>query len=421
VTAPAAPPAAWCLTAPAARGLAPPPPPRRPRPHPSLQGDLSKGGKLHHTSKLEARPDISIKTDFFQITALAFAPLPAAAAAAAAAPPPAPHARQKDRDALWLFAATEAQTLAFNVADGSKNILDQAGLHAGRCAALKGQVLVVARDDALYDYTVETRAGCTVFDGALVGLGARGLEWRVGGGHRGHPIRAGGVGCRGRREQAVTAAQPGAVRPSWVRTPLGADPTTHPNAGTQRTPPAPASPVASPGRKLWLSAFQRYLILVISDAAGAGAPPAPPPGADAPSVAASGPATLHVLDVKNKLVAGSFPLPGGVAHVVPLAGEVAVALRDGRLLSFREVELGAQVQAGPGRPGGARECLSPRGALVGAGQWTSRRALRRPPSLPQLLSCSPGLLIRSAWPPPFARLPRPARRPVQAQPLQAGA
>jgi hypothetical protein len=78
----------------------------------------------------------------------------AAAAAAAAA-----------QESQWLFAATESQTIAFNVTDGSKNILDQAGVPSGACAAVRGPLLVVARDDALYDYTADTRAGCTVFDG----------------------------------------------------------------------------------------------------------------------------------------------------------------------------------------------------------------------------------------------------------------
>lgn len=100
--------------------------------------------KLQHTSKLVAQPETG---DLWAITWLSFAPV------------------QPDADSLWLYVVTESQTLAFNVTDGSKNILDQQGLHTSNCAAGKDGMLVVARDDALYNYTLDTRAGCTVFDG----------------------------------------------------------------------------------------------------------------------------------------------------------------------------------------------------------------------------------------------------------------
>ncbi|KAI8469810.1 MAG: hypothetical protein J3K34DRAFT_511770 [Monoraphidium minutum] len=263
-----------------------------------FQGDLSKGAKLHHTSKLSARPE---RGDLWAVTALFFPPPPGAppppppppapargAGGAAAAPgagspapaPPPPPGDGRGKDSLWLFAATESQTLAFDASDGSKNILDQAGVPAGACAALRGPLLLVAREDALYDYTIDTRAGCTVFDGS----------------------------------------------------------------------------------KQWLSIFQRYVILVTSEGGstaggappGAAAPPAAPRPPSPPDAldggdgagggGGGGGSTLHILDVKNKLVAGSFPLgPGGAAHVLCAGGQVAVVTRGGRMVSFREVELGTQL------------------------------------------------------------------------------
>ncbi|KIZ03467.1 subunit of VPS-C complex [Monoraphidium neglectum] len=274
-----------------------------------FQGDLSKGAKLHHTAKLSARPE---RGDLWAVTALFFPPPSGAAAAAAATPaggPTAPNnslfhraasphedpsaaaaavqskalaaaaaaaAAERERESLWLFAATESQTLAFNVADGSKNILDQAGVANGACAVARGPLLVVAREDALYDYTADTRAGCTVFDGP----------------------------------------------------------------------------------KQWLSVFQRYLILVTADGgASGGAGGAGGAGGGASSLlepvggggggsggGGGGGSTLHILDVRNKLVAGSFPLgPGGVAQVLCVGGQVVAATRSGRLLALREVELTAQL------------------------------------------------------------------------------
>jgi len=67
--------------------------------------------------------------------------------------------------------------------------------------------------------------------------------------------------------------------------------------------------------------------------------------ADSRQGSGSGGCTLHFLDVKNKLVAGSFSLGGGgVAQVVVLGGEVGVVMRTGRVMQFREVELSTQVR-----------------------------------------------------------------------------
>ena len=49
-----------------------------------------------------------------------------------------------------------------------QTILDQQGARNPHCCALRpgpSGVLVVAREDALYDYTENTRAGCSVFEG----------------------------------------------------------------------------------------------------------------------------------------------------------------------------------------------------------------------------------------------------------------
>lgn len=80
-----------------------------------------------------------------------------AAAAAAAAEP------------VWLHVVTESQTLCYNMSDLSKTILDQQGSGCGDCVVVRDGLLVVARDDALYEYTTDTRAGCTAFDGECVG------------------------------------------------------------------------------------------------------------------------------------------------------------------------------------------------------------------------------------------------------------
>lgn len=47
-----------------------------------------------------------------------------------------------------------------------QTILDQMGTKQPRCCLLRNGLLVVARSEGLYDYTLDTRAGCTVFEGA---------------------------------------------------------------------------------------------------------------------------------------------------------------------------------------------------------------------------------------------------------------
>jgi hypothetical protein len=165
-----------------------------------FSGDVSGAkGKLHHTGKLTARPD---RGESWKVNAIAFTPVhsssssstaaqatalvpglsgastqvkgsgraagvtpgpgPAADAAAAAHAGAIVAAEQQEQ---WLYVVTESQTLAFHMGDLSKTILDQQGAHSGLCAVLKDKLLLVARDDALYEYTQDTRAGCTAFDG----------------------------------------------------------------------------------------------------------------------------------------------------------------------------------------------------------------------------------------------------------------
>jgi|LauGreSBDMM110SN_4_FD.fasta_scaffold62354_2 hypothetical protein len=47
-----------------------------------------------------------------------------------------------------------------------QTILDQTGTKHPRCCLLRNGLLVVARAEGLYDYTLDTRAGCSVFEGA---------------------------------------------------------------------------------------------------------------------------------------------------------------------------------------------------------------------------------------------------------------
>ncbi len=77
--------------------------------------------------------------------------------------------------APWLLVVTQDQTLSFQLgtstASGTpgetavRSILDQQGLSSGACSTTVRDLLVVARDDALYEYALDTRAGCTAFEG----------------------------------------------------------------------------------------------------------------------------------------------------------------------------------------------------------------------------------------------------------------
>lgn len=177
-----------------------------------FSGDMTgPKGKLQHTGKLNVRPDSG---DLWRVSALAFkqgrssssssrtdraaATSAAGSAGVAGSGPAAAGASSSSSSAVspagassrlsvlsgrsaaaegaaatspadseqqWLYVVTESQTLVFAMADQSKVILDQQGLISGACATLRDGLLMVARDDALYEYATDTRAGCTAFEG----------------------------------------------------------------------------------------------------------------------------------------------------------------------------------------------------------------------------------------------------------------
>jgi hypothetical protein len=90
----------------------------------------------------------------------------------------------------------------------------------------------------------------------------------------------------------------------------------------------PASRVPSPaGLKQGLGKLRRYLFITTDDTS--------------PDGAAS--SQLHLLDVRNKLLAGSFSVQG-LAAVVVGPGGLATWDKSGRLMRYFEVELSTQVR-----------------------------------------------------------------------------
>ncbi|KAK9842420.1 hypothetical protein WJX84_001767 [Apatococcus fuscideae] len=66
---------------------------------------------------------------------------------------------------LFLYAVTEKLTLAFNVANGARVVLDEAGAAPG-CSTLDSEgELVVGRPEAVYFYSPDGRGPCFVFEG----------------------------------------------------------------------------------------------------------------------------------------------------------------------------------------------------------------------------------------------------------------
>jgi hypothetical protein len=206
------------------------------------------------------------------------------------------------QERLHLYVATESQTLCFRVQDGSRSVLEPRGLavNAAAAATLRPAeprggggggggsggdddpaaaaavaaaaasappLLVVGRDDALYDYTLDTRAGCTVFAGRKMWLSTalgRYLVLVTAAGGRG----GGGAGAAG-------------------------------------------AAAASRGR---------------SAAAAAAAADDHNDDDDGPGAASATQAcTLTFLDVRHKLIAGSFVLPSLVRHVLAPTGGSAPA------------------------------------------------------------------------------------------------
>ncbi|KAG2487093.1 hypothetical protein HYH03_014337 [Edaphochlamys debaryana] len=122
-----------------------------------VSGSTAAGGhgkaRLLHSRRLSARPDSG---DAWGVTGLELT---------------------GTSDLLSLFVVTESQTLCFHLQTNTKTVLDPQGCGAPRCCALRPpacQLLTVARAEGLYDYTVDTRAGCTVFEGPKQRLGTFG-------------------------------------------------------------------------------------------------------------------------------------------------------------------------------------------------------------------------------------------------------
>ncbi|KAF8068385.1 VPS11 [Scenedesmus sp. PABB004] len=216
--------------------------------------------KLNHAGKLAARPDAG---EAWRVNALAFthqfsgAAAPpgggagaggaAAAGGGASGAGPAAGSGGAEHEGQYLHVVTESQTLAFHLADQARTILDQQGVSVGACVALRGGLLLVARDDALYEYTSDTRAGCTAYDGVKAGLGL----------------------------------------------------------------------------------LRRYVWLLTDDTTPEGGPGA----------------GLSLIDVRNRLVAGSFALPGSPAAATVLVGPGGLAAwAGGRLVRYQEVELASQLE-----------------------------------------------------------------------------
>jgi len=150
----------------------------------SLEGGGAKC-RLHHTGRLNARPDTG---ELWKVNTVAFttqqhtrsgsssgggsrqtaaaAPDASSSTARSKAQQQQQQQQQQQGGAVWLYVVTESQTLCYNMSDMSRTILDQQGSSCGSCAVVRDDgVLVVSRDDALYEYTTDTRAGCTAFDG----------------------------------------------------------------------------------------------------------------------------------------------------------------------------------------------------------------------------------------------------------------
>ncbi|MEW5316813.1 MAG: hypothetical protein WDW38_008162 [Sanguina aurantia] len=187
-----------------------------------LSADLSAKGKIVHTGKISARPE---REDLCGVYGLQL---------------------QGDADLLSLFVVTESQTLSFNLQTNTKTMLDQQGSRVRGCCALKASLLVVAREAGLFDYSLDTRAGCTVFEGV----------------------------------------------------------------------------------KTQLEVLRRFLLVVSRDTSPSGVSTA----------------VLSLLDVRNRLVAGSFSV-ADVRHVMVAWGAVVLITGSGRLFTFTELGLASQLES----------------------------------------------------------------------------
>jgi len=217
---------------------------------------------------------------------------------------PRQNALAERQERLHLYVVTESQTLCFRVHDGSRSVLEPRGLGAAASAAVTLRpaeprdvgggggagaggfgtdpaaaaaaaavsatppLLVAGRDDALYDYTLDTRAGCTVFAGRKLWLST----------------------ALGRYIVLVTAAATG-----------GGGGGGQGGAGAGAGDRAAAAGVNDDG----------------ADGAAAALTASPMSTAIAAAAGSSSQAcTLTFLDVRHKLIAGSFVLPSPVRHVL---------------------------------------------------------------------------------------------------------
>ncbi|GIM12899.1 hypothetical protein Vretimale_16129 [Volvox reticuliferus] len=218
--------------------------------------------KLSHSRRLSARPD---EGDFLSVTGLELT---------------------GTSDLLSLFVVTESQTLCFHLQTNTKTVLDPQGSPAPRCCCLRpgGSLLTVARSEGLYDYTADTRAGCTVFEGTKQRLTTFG------------------------RYLVVV---------------------------TRDDSPSAASSNLLSGGGLGLG-----LVGVSPLNVGVGVGGAGNFGGGAAGVGSS---CLQLADVRTKLLAGTFVLQG-LQHVFCAWGAV-YAVTAGVVWSYREIDLAAQLEA----------------------------------------------------------------------------
>ncbi|PNW86687.1 hypothetical protein CHLRE_02g095074v5 [Chlamydomonas reinhardtii] len=225
-------------------------------------GNIPKA-RLSHSRRLAARPD---QGDHWSITGLELT---------------------GTADLLSLFVVSESQTLCFHLQTNTKTVLDPQGSAAPRCCCLRpgGALLTVARAEGLYDYTADTRAGCTVFEGPKQRLA---------------PF--------GRYLVVVTRDD---------------------NAGGAATPSllAGGSTGSSSGT-----------------AAVAGGSSSTGSGGSSSTGIGSGSSCLQLADVRTKLLAGTFVLQG-LQHVFCAWGAVHAVTAAGAVWSYREIDLATQLEA----------------------------------------------------------------------------
>ncbi|EFJ42126.1 hypothetical protein VOLCADRAFT_107382 [Volvox carteri f. nagariensis] len=243
--------------------------------------------KLHHSRRLSARPD---EGDMLSVTGLELT---------------------GTSDLLSLFVVTESLTLCFHLQANTKvqvrgvvgpgggvgggwTVLDRQGSPGPRCCCLRpgGSLLTVARSEGLYDYTADTRAGCTVFEGTKQRLTAFG------------------------RYLVVVTREEGN--------------------------PATGSPTSSASN------------IQLSGIGGGGGGGVGPPvgggfglgggvGFSSSGSGGGGSSCLQLADVRTKLLAGTFVLQG-LQHVFCAWGAVHAVTAAGAVWCYREIDLPSQLE-----------------------------------------------------------------------------